>query len=108
MQEKNGHCVSSLEWSQNGEDIFCGFKSGRLVQFNVKFSEGIMKHVPLYPTQYDSAVVQLAASNDLLLVSTLDRAFLLDTFTHKLNQVSFYATIRWSLIVFAPGWKKGT
>lgn len=76
-----------MEWSQNGEDIFCGFDMGRLVQFTVKFKEGIMKHVPLHPEQYGSSVVQLSVNKNLLLVSTLDRAFILDVDTNKLDQV---------------------
>ena len=76
-----------MEWNESGEDIFCGFNSGRLVQFNVRFKEGAMKHIQLNPENYGSAVVQLSASGSLLLVSTLDRAFLLDINTNKLVQV---------------------
>lgn len=87
VQEKSGQSVSCLEWSENGEDIFCGFDLGRLVQFSVKFNEGAMNRVPLDPENYGSSLVQLSVSENLLLVSTLDRAFLLDTNTHKLDQV---------------------
>lgn len=79
--------MNCIEWSQNGEDIFCAFSLGRLVQFNVKFKDGIMNHVQLYPDQYGSAVIQLSNSENLLLVSTVDRAFLLDISTNKLAQV---------------------
>ena len=57
------------------------------MQFNVKFKDGIMNHVQLYPDQYGSAVIQLSSSENLLLVSTVDRAFLLDIRTNKLTQV---------------------
>lgn len=87
MQEKSGQCVNCIEWSQNGEDIFCGFSLGRIVHFNVKFKSDIMNHVPLYPEQYGSSVVQLSLNQSLLLVSTLDRTFLLDVSTNKLDQV---------------------
>lgn len=79
--------MTSLEWSPSGDDVYCGFSSGRLVQFNVKFSERVMNHVLLYPEQYGSAVVQLSSVKNCLLVSTMDRAFVVDTDTHKLNQV---------------------
>lgn len=86
--------MSCIEWSQNGADIFCGFDLGRLVQFNVKFKDGVMKHIQLYPDNYGSAVVQLSVSENLLLVSTLDRAFLLDISTNKLIQVSLYTIVK--------------
>lgn len=91
MQEKSGQQVTCIEWSQNGDNIFCGFKMGRLVQFSVKFKDGVMKHLPLYPDQYGSCVIQLSVSGNLLLVSTLDRAFILDIVTNKLDQVRLYA-----------------
>lgn len=79
--------MNCIEWSQNGEDIFCGFSSGRVVHFHVKFKSDVMKHIPLYPEQCGSEVVQLSISEGLLLVSTLDRTFLLDVNTNKLDQV---------------------
>lgn len=57
------------------------------MQFNVRFKDGLLKHVQLCPDNYGSAVVQLSVSEGLLLVSTLDRAFLLDISTNKLIQV---------------------
>lgn len=87
VQERSGQGVSCIEWSQNGEDIFCGFSLGRLVLFNVRFQDGIMNHVQLHPENYGTAVVQLSVSENLLLVSTLDRSFLLEISTNKLVQV---------------------
>lgn len=58
------------------------------MQFNVKFKDDLMKHVQLYPDNYGSAIVQLSVSANSLLVSTMDRAFLLDINTNKLVQVS--------------------
>lgn len=87
MQEKSRQHVRCIEWNHNGEDIFCGFGSGRLVQFNVKYKDGLMNHVPLNPDQYGSSIVQLSASENLLLVSTLERAFIVDIVTHKFSQV---------------------
>ena len=87
MQEKSGQGVHCIEWSQNGEDIYCGFSLGRIVHFNVKFKSDAMNHIPLYPEQYGSSVVQLSLSENLLLVSTLERTFLLDVITNKLDQV---------------------
>lgn len=86
--------MSCIEWSQDGADIFCGFDLGRLVQFNVRFKDGVMKHIQLYPDNYGSAVVQLSVSENLLLVSTMDRAFLLDISTNKLIQVSLYTFVQ--------------
>ena len=63
------------------------------MQFNVRFKEGIMNHVQLYPENYGSTVVQLSISKSLLLVSTLDRAFVLDISTNKLIQVCVHACI---------------
>ena len=77
----------SLEWGPNGDDVFCGFSTGRLVQFSVKFSERVMIHVPLFPDQYGSDIVQLSVHKNSLLVSTLERAFVLDTETSRLSQV---------------------
>ncbi len=88
MLEKSGQGISCLEWSRNGQDVFCGFNSGRLVQFNVQFSEGIMKQMPLSPEQYESSIVQLSATDSQLLVSTLNRAFILDVNTYKVDQVN--------------------
>ena len=87
VQERSGQSVSCIEWNQNGDDIFCGFSLGRLVQFNVKFKDGTMNHVQLHPENYGSTVVQLAVSEHLLLVCTLDRGFLLDIISNKLIQV---------------------
>lgn len=53
----------------------------------MKFKDGIMKHVPLFPEQYGSSVLQLSIGKSLLLVSTLERAFILDISTNKLDQV---------------------
>jgi hypothetical protein len=99
-----------VEWSQNGGDIFCGFELGRLVQFNVRFKDGVMKHVPLYPDNYDSGVVQLSSSGSMLLVSTIDRAFLLDIGTNKLVQVRM-CIVRMCgvcyVLLSVIGWKEG-
>lgn len=89
MQEKSGQGVNCIEWGQNGEDIFCGFNLGRIVYFKVKFKGDTMNHIPLYPEQFGSSVVQLSYSESLLLVSTMDRTFLLDVSTNKLDQVSY-------------------
>ncbi len=88
VQEKNALPVVSLIWGPNGEDIFCGFTTGRLVRFSVKFSEKSMHHVPICPEQYGSDIVQLSVLKTSLLVSTLERTFALDTETNKLSQVS--------------------
>ena len=47
-----------------------------------------MNHVPLFPEQYGSNIVQLSVYKTSLLVSTLERTFVLDTETNKLSQVS--------------------
>ncbi len=80
--------MNCIEWSQKGEDIYCGFSSGRIVHFNVKFKNDLMTHVPLNPEQYGSSVEQLSLTGNLLLISTIDRSFILDVSTNKLDQVS--------------------
>jgi len=46
-----------------------------------------MNHAPLLPEQYGSDIVQLSVHKTSLLVSTLERTFVLDTETNKLSQV---------------------
>ena len=86
VQEKGHTSVSALEWGTNGDDLYCGFASGRLIQFRLRFVDGDMSHVPL-PENFGSHVIQLSSSVDTLLISTMERALVLDTKTHKLDQV---------------------
>lgn len=85
-QEKNNSPISALEWSPTGDNLYIGFSTGRLIHFHLQYPEGAFSPVE-FPENYGSRVVQLSASSQALLVSTEQRALLVDVQTHKLDQV---------------------
>ena len=85
-QEKNRTPVSCLEWSPAGDNLYIGFPTGRVIQFHLQYPEGAFSPVQL-PEHYGGSVIQLSASGQALLVSTEERALLVDVKTHKLDQV---------------------
>lgn len=85
-QEKSHASVTCLEWSPSGENLYVGFATGRVIQFHLQYPDGAFSPVSL-PDNYGSQVVQLSASNQALLVSTEERALLVDVNTYKLDQV---------------------
>ena len=87
-QEKDGTPVSSLEWSPAGDNLYVGFTNGRVIQFHLQYPDGAFTPGPdEFPQHYGSHVTQLSASAQALLVSTEERALMVDLKTHKLAQV---------------------
>ena len=84
MRDREGRPVSSLTWGHDGEYLYCGFVSGRLLQFHL--DQWTMEATPLLDC--GSAVVQLSVSGHNLLISTLARSLLLEVNTGRWTQVS--------------------
>lgn len=78
--------MNALVWSQDGSYLYCGYASGRILQFHFDFEEGVMEATPVL--ECGSPVVQLSASRQLLLISTLARTWLLETDSGRVTQVS--------------------
>ena len=85
-QEKGRTPISCLEWSPAGDNLYIGLPTGRVIQFHLQYPDGGFSPVQL-PENYGSSVIQLSASSQALLVSTEQRALLVDVKTHKLDQV---------------------
>ena len=84
MRDREGRPVSSLSWDHDGKYLYCGFVSGRLLQFLL--DQWTMEVTPLLDC--GSAVVQLSVSGYSLLISTLARSLLLEVNTGRWTQVS--------------------
>ncbi len=85
LQEKEKQAVRSLEW--NGDELFCGFELGRVIRLKINIRDGTLLSLAL-PESYGSAITQLSCKGDTLLVSTIERTWVVNTETLKLEQVS--------------------
>ena len=85
IQEKGKQAVRALEWK--GDHLFCGFDMGRVVQIKINIHEGTLSPLT-FPGNYGSTVTQLSCKGNTLLVSTVERTWVVNTETHKLEQVS--------------------
>lgn len=85
LQEKSKQAVRALEW--RGDELFCGFGMGRVICMRLSIHDGTMSPLT-FPESYGSAVTQLSCRGNSLLVSTQERTWVVDTETHKLEQVS--------------------
>ncbi len=76
--------MRALEW--NGDELFCGFDLGRVIRIKINIRDGTMSSLAL-PESYGSAVTQLSCKGNTLLVSTVERTWMVNTETYKLEQV---------------------
>lgn len=84
--EQEKQAVTALTWSRDEPVLYCGYLSGKLVLFYFSFRAETMQATRL--PDCGSEVVQLSVCEDLLLISTMARAFLLNTKTLQITQVS--------------------
>ncbi|XP_060938554.1 tectonin beta-propeller repeat-containing protein 2 [Limanda limanda] len=77
--------VTSLAWSTNGMKLFSGDDKGRVVFSALDLDQGLCK--PVLLLEEPSGVVQVAYSQQLLLVSTQHRALLYCTQTQEVQQL---------------------
>ena len=84
-RDREGRPVSCVVWGSEGEYLYCGFISGRLLQFHFQFDQEVMKATPLLDC--GSPVVQLSVSGRNLLISTLARSLILEADTGRWTQV---------------------
>ena len=87
LKEKVKQGVRALEW--NGDELFCGFELGRVIRMKINIYDGTMSTLT-FPESYGSRVTQLSCKGNSLLVSTVERTWMVDTETHKLEQVSIF------------------
>lgn len=85
--EQEKQPVTALTWSRDEPVLYCGYLSGKLVLFHFSFRAEVMQATRL--PDCGSEVVQLSACEDLLLISTMARAFLLNVKTLQITQVSY-------------------
>ncbi|KAL5463455.1 hypothetical protein EMCRGX_G032350 [Ephydatia muelleri] len=83
--EQEKQAVTALTWSRDEPVLYCGYLSGKLVLFYFSFRAETMQATRL--PDCGSEVVQLSVCEDLLLISTMARAFLLNTKTLQITQV---------------------
>lgn len=84
-RDREGRPVSCVVWGSEGEYLYCGFISGRLLQFHFQFDQEVMKATPLLDC--GSPVVQLSVGGRSLLISTLARSLMLEADTGRWTQV---------------------
>jgi len=84
FQEKSKKSVGALEW--RGDDIFCGFEHGRVIRRRLNVYDGTMASVA-FPENFGSQVIQLSSKGNSLLVGTVERTWIMNIDTHKLEQV---------------------
>ena len=89
LQEKVKQGVRALEW--NGDELFCGFELGRVIRMKINIYDWTMSPLT-FPDSYGSGVTQLSCKGNSLLVSTVERTWMVDTDTHKLEQVRMCST----------------
>ncbi|XP_062252837.1 tectonin beta-propeller repeat-containing protein 2 isoform X2 [Platichthys flesus] len=77
--------VTSLAWSTNGMKLFSGDDKGRVVFSALDLDQGLCK--PVLLLEESSGVVQVAYSQQVLLVSTQHRSLLYCTQTQQVQQL---------------------
>ncbi|XP_047197527.1 tectonin beta-propeller repeat-containing protein 2 isoform X3 [Hippoglossus stenolepis] len=77
--------VTSLAWSTNGMKLFSGDDKGRVVFSALDLDQGLCK--PVLLLEESSGVVQVAYSQQVLLVSTQHRSLLYCTQTQEVQQL---------------------
>ena len=78
--------MNALMWSRDGTYLYCGYASGKLLQFYFDFEDGVMEATPML--ECGSPIMQFSLNRRLLLISTLARSLLLETDSGRLTQVS--------------------
>ncbi|PSN46869.1 hypothetical protein C0J52_13679, partial [Blattella germanica] len=87
--EHQGSEVTALQWNSLSNELFVGDGSGKISVVNISpFTAKNMFQNPTFTLmQLDSRIVQLDWCSELLLISTLSRCYICDTFKEQYRQI---------------------
>ncbi|KAJ9575060.1 hypothetical protein L9F63_007721, partial [Diploptera punctata] len=87
--EHQGSEVTALHWNTTSTELFVGDDAGKVSVVNISpFTAKNMFQHPTFPLlDLDSRIVQLDWCSELLLVSTVSRCYICDTFKEQYRQI---------------------